>query len=53
MACVTPVVECWLERETALWDHYEGLIRQHIAPKADALPLSYTVLPIEWMHKMD
>ena len=31
-ALVTPVVEHWLERETAQWVHHEGLIRRPIAP---------------------
>ena len=31
-AFVTPVVEHWLEREIAQWVHYEGSIRQPIAP---------------------
>ena len=32
MACVTPVMEHWLEREIAQWVHHEVLIQQPIAP---------------------
>ena len=32
MACVTPVLEHWLEREIVQWVHFEGLIRWPIAP---------------------
>ena len=39
---VTPVVEHWLELEIAQWVHHEGSIRRSIAPRADALPRSYT-----------
>ena len=31
-AFVTPVMEHWLECEIAQWAHYEGSIRQPIAP---------------------
>ena len=37
MACVTPVMEHWLEWEIAQWVHHEGLVWQPIAPRANAL----------------
>ena len=36
-ACVTPVVEHWLETEITQWVHNEGLIRRPIAPRSNAL----------------
>ena len=41
MAFVTPVIEA---QEIAQWVHHEGLIRWPIAPRANALPLSYVLL---------
>ena len=37
----TPVVEHWLKREIAQWDHHEWSIRRPIAPWANALTQSY------------
>ena len=46
-AFVTPVVEHWQEREIAQWVHpHEGSIRRPTAPWANALPLSYILLPL-------
>ena len=45
MAFVKPVMEHWLNWEIAWCVHHEGSIRRPIAPWADALPRSYTMLP--------
>ena len=37
-ACVTPVMEHWLERKIAQWVYYKGSFQWPIAPWADALP---------------
>ena len=48
-AFVTPFVEHWLEREIAQWVHHEGSIRQHIAPRANALTTELHLAPdIRW-----
>ena len=43
----SPVVEHWLERETALWVHHEGSIRRPIAPWANALTTELHPTPKE------
>ena len=43
-ACVTPVVEHWLEREIVQCVHHTGSIRRPIAPRTDVLPRSYISL---------
>ena len=48
----TPVVEHWMEQETARWVYHEVSIRRPIAPWANALPLSYVLLPAQWVHPM-
>ena len=44
-AFVTPVVEHWLEQEIAQWVHHEGLIRQPIAPRVNALTTELHLAP--------
>ena len=41
MAFATPVMEQWLEQETAQCVHHVGSIRQPITSRADTLPQSY------------
>ena len=45
MGFVTPVVEHWLEREIVQWVHHEELIRQPIAPLANALTTELHLAP--------
>ena len=44
-AFVTPVVEDWLEWETAQWVHHEGAIQRPIAPWANALTMELRLAP--------
>ena len=45
-AFVTPIVEHWLEHETALWVYHKGSIQQPIAPWANALTMELHLTPI-------
>ena len=46
-AFATPVVEYWLERETAQWVHHEGTIRRPITPWVNALTMELHLAPLQ------